>query len=178
MLKRRVVRNPKKEALTFGLILLAVIAIFFAVLNYVTAKRFSSSDEVTAGPLKFNLQMPRVNYAEGESVPLKLTVTNVGKDSVSLKFDHDLEYDFIVKRDVNLIFATVPFDVWRYSASHPGGLKSHTQVLKPGATLVYDAMWPQTNAEGEKVGSGRYVITGVINLAGEKKILEIRGGTQ
>jgi hypothetical protein len=179
MLKRRVVRNPKKEAMTFGLILLAVIAIFFAVLNFVTAKRFHSSAEVVAGPLRFNLQMPKTNYAEGEDIPIKLTVSNISNSDVVLRFDEDLEYDFMVKRDVNLIFATVPFDVWKYSASHPGGKKPHQRTLKPGQSITYEGVWPQVNAENEKVGAGRYVITGMINLAGkEKTTLEIRGGTQ
>lgn len=177
MLKRRTVRNPRKEALAFTVIVLVAIALFFAVLNYKTSRHFQSSAEITQGPLHFSLLMPKVNFVEGESVPLKLTVQNIGTEDVTLKFDQELEFDFVVKRDVNLIFATVPFDVWKYSASHPGAQTPHQRVLKPGEKTVFEASWPQVDSRSEPVGSGRYVIGGAINLSGEKRqTLEVRGG--
>lgn len=176
MLKRRVIRDPKKEALTFGGLLLAAVAIFFAVLNYKTQQRLSTSAETTEGPLQYSLTMPSETFAPGAPIPIRLQVRNVGRDIVLLKFDQELEFDVVVKRDVNLIFATVPFDVWRYSAAHPGGPKAHDRQIKPGGTLEYKIEWPQVDFSNEQVSEGRYVIVGVLNRAGGKKVMELRGG--
>ncbi len=179
MLKRRVIRNTRKEVISFGLALLFILVVFFAVLNYFTSNTFRSNSEAVQGPLRFSLSMPQTTYPQGQAVPLQLTVTNISNADVVLRFDQDLEYDFVVKREVNLILATVPFDVWKYSPGHPGGEHPHQRLLRPGATLAYSAEWPQVDAEGKLVPQGRYVITGIINLTGaQRETLEIRGGTQ
>lgn len=178
MLKRRVVRDPKKEAITFGLILLVAVGIFFAVLNYRTRHSYQASTETVAGTLHYSLHMPATSFAEGQDIPIQLTVRNIGNEPVVLKFDQELEFDVIVKRDVNMLFATVPFDVWKYSASHPGAAnKPHERVLKPGGTLTYNVAWPQVDANNEKVAEGRYTIVGVLNQAGSKTLLQLSGGT-
>lgn len=178
MLKRRTVRDPKKEAITFGVLLLVAIGLFFAVLNYRTRQRYSASAETVSGSLHYSLGMPATSYAEGQPIPIQLTVQNISNQSVVLKFDQELEFDVIVKHDMNLLFATVPFDVWKYSASHPGAVsKPHERVLKPGTTLTYKIEWPQVDASNQKVAEGRYIIVGVLNQAGSKTLLELSGGT-
>ncbi|NDD27927.1 MAG: hypothetical protein EB084_06650 [Proteobacteria bacterium] len=176
MLKRRVVRDPKKEAITFGAILLAAVAVFFIVLNRYTARSLHAEAEGVFGNIHCSLSMPNTTFGPGKPVPVKLTVKNISQEVTKLTFDSTLEFDVIVKRDVNLWLATVPFKVWQYSASHPGGAERHTRELKPGETISYSVEWPQVNAQNEPVEEGRYIIEGALNVTGARHLLELSGG--
>jgi hypothetical protein len=180
MLRRRVVRDPKKEIASFAITLVIIFALFFAVLNYLVALEHppTSSASLRSFPLEYFLWMPQTNYREGQAVPLNLSVTNVSSKDVVLRFEQDLEFDFVVQRELNMIFVSVPLDVWRYSASHPPGKEVHQRILKPKQSLTYQAEWPQVNAKGEKVGTGRYLIMGMVLAGKERQVLQIRGRTQ
>lgn len=181
LLRKRIVRNPKREIVLFSIALVVIGVAFFAVLNYFVSLQHppTSSAELTVGPLQYSLVMPRTRYSEGSPIPLKMSIRNVTPRNVTLSFDQDLEFDFIVQKDVNLIFARVPLDIWRYSVKHGSEHKPHERVLKPGQARTFEATWEQTSSKGEPVGPGRYLITGVVNMAGgEHQSLQIRGNTE
>jgi len=180
VLRKRVVRNPKKEIIAFAITVVVIIAVFFAVLNYFISLQHppTSAAELTVGPLQFSLVMPQTQYVEGAPIPLKLSVKNTGNRDVTLQFDEDIEYDFVVQKDLNLIFSSVPLDIWKYSSTHPSPIRPHTRVLKPQASLTYKTNWEQIDSNGEPVSPGRYLITGVVNLRGERQTLQIRGNTE
>jgi hypothetical protein len=180
LLKRRAVRDPKKENVTFIGAVVVIIAVFFAVMNLLmmTLHPPRKSEVLQAGALQFSLGMPKLNYREGEPVALEMTVTNTSTEAVTLHFEQEREYDFAVERDLNLFFLTVPMSVWSYSASHPTAHVPHQRVLNPRQRLIYRSEWPQINSQGDAVGSGRYVIFGTVNLAGkDKQTLKLRGHT-
>ncbi len=180
MLRRRVIRNPKKEIATFTITLVVIVAVFFAVLNYFLSLQHppTSSVELTVENLRFSLEMPQTLYHEGQPVPLKLSVKNIGTKDVTLKYSQALEYDFVVQKDLNLIFSSVPLDIWRFSTTHPVPGGPHDRVLKPQQSRSYETKWTQVNARGESVGTGRYLITGMVNLAEGPRVLHLRGTTE
>ena len=178
MLKKRVVRDPRRETITFVLALVVIAIVFLAVMNWLVALFYPpvSSTEMQAGPLQFSLRMPKTNYREGEPVPLELTMTNTSKEAVTLRFDQGNEYDFVVQKDLNLIVLTVPMLVWTWSGSHASSQAAHRKVLDPGKSMVYKAEWPQVDSRGDAAGPGRYVILGTVNLAGkDRQTLKLRG---
>src|SRR5687768_5040554 len=151
MLRRRVVRNPRKELATFAITVVVIVAVFFAVLNYFLSLQHppTSATELTVGQVRYSLEMPRTQYAEGDAIPLKMTLKNIGTEPVKLKFDHDLEFDFIVQKELNLVFASVPLEIWKLSSTRPPGQDPHERVLKPGESRSYDGKWSQVNAQGD-----------------------------
>ena len=178
MLKKRVVRDPKRETITFVLAVLVIIIVFLAVMNWLVVLFHPpvSSTEMQAGPLQFSLRMPKTSYREGEPVPLELTMTNTSKEAVVLRFDEGNEFDFVVQRDWNLVVLTIPMMVWTWSGSHPSAQPAHRKALEAGKSMVYRAEWPQVDSRGDAAGPGRYTILGVVNLAGkDRQTLKLRG---
>ena len=177
LLTRRVIVNKKKQLLVFATTIVVMVAIFFAVLNYFLALQRppTSSTELTVGSLRYSLEMPRTHFGDGEDVTVRMTIKNVGSQEIKLSFASQLEFDLIVQRDINLIFATVPLNIWIYSACHPNQLKAHVLVLKPQQTHSFVASWPQVDAHGDKVSPGRYLLTGVLNTEGSRQSLQLRG---
>jgi Intracellular proteinase inhibitor len=177
LLRRRVIINKKKQLLTFAVTLVVIVGAFFAILNHFVALQQppTSSAEHTVGPLRYSLDMPRSDFRENEDVVVRLTVKNTGASDIKLVFTHELEFDLIVQKEVNLIFATVPLDLWIYSSCHQNLPKAHVVTLRSRESKSYEARWPQVNSKGDKVSPGRYTLTGILDLDGHRQALTLRG---
>jgi uncharacterized GH25 family protein len=93
-------------------------------------------------------------YALGEAVKMKLSLTNAGRRPVTLHFRNGQTFDFIVKRGRQ--------EVWRWSHD-----KLFTQALQDiaiaaDATKSFEATWDQKDTKGAAVSAGRYSVIGVV----------------
>lgn len=178
MLRRRVIVNKKKQLITFAVTLVVIVAAFFAILNYFVHLQQppTSSAEHTVGTLRYSLDMPRANFGS-EDVVVRLSVKNTGDRDVKMVFTNELEFDLIVQKEINLVFVTIPLDIWIYSSCHQNLPKPHVLTLKSQETKTYEASWPQVNSKGDKVSPGRYILTGVLDVEHHRQALVLRGAS-
>lgn len=179
-LKRRIPQNTKHQMRYFVAILAIVFVMFILVLRYLVWARQSDlgvSAGHEANGLFYKLEIERATFSRGEPIKVQLSVQNMSDKAVTLQFADSLEFDFIVQREVNMLFVDVPMDVWKFSAKNVPQPKPHAIVVPPGEKKVFSAMWDQTDSAGNPVKSGRYIITGTLNAIDRTESLRVRGQT-
>ena len=119
--------------------------------------------------------MDRTDYETGEPIPVKLSVANISPKPVVLSFQKNLEFELIVRREVDLVVAQVPRIVWKLSENYPVLKDFHTLRIDAGKTLEFEAVWDQKNRQNEAVKSGRYQIIGRLLADNHSESLLIRG---
>lgn len=176
-IKRRIRRNIKREITTFVIVLVIIIAIFLLTVYYFARQKMplSRSAHRKTDKLLYTMKMEKTRYSVGEPIQLIMEVRNISNKPVMLKFDKDLEYDFVVEKEWDLGFVKIPFNVWRYSASQGARDEAHTVALQPQEVITYRATWNQEDYRGKQVKKGTYVIKGTINTADETTELQMRG---
>jgi len=176
-IKRRIRRNPKKEIATFVVLLIIVIIAFIFSLRYLLMKDepLNKAAHVKTKSLLFTLRMKKTHYKLGEPIKLILEVRNIGSKPIVIKFNESLEYDFLVQREMDLLFMRIPVSLWRYSANRAVQPMRHTITLQPQETKMYKSVWDQKDSSGRQVKAGLYIITGTINIAGKSTELQMRG---
>jgi len=176
-IKRKITVDPRKGvALFLALLLFALVGFFFVIQYFIDKNQQEiSSAELQDGDLSLKLSMDKQVYGAGEKVRLRLVLTNTGAQPVILKFNTNVEYDFLVQRETSFLVARVPQYVWKYSASTVEEAENHKLVLKPGQIKVYSATWNQQTYSGEPANPGRYSITGYLNTAGRRHVLTLLG---
>lgn len=176
-LRRRVVRDRKGELRLFAVLLALVFLGFIVVLRYLvtmTAPPLADSDAAQTEDLYFTLRMDARDYARGQPIGLQLSVRNTSGHPVSMSFDTDQEFDFVVQRELNLLFVRIPLEVWRYSGNKVARKQPHSLTIMPGEEKIFRAKWNQVDGSGRQVKPGRYVISGYVNNLGERHALQIQ----
>ena len=150
------------------------------VVRYVVNKdkeRLNRTAELESEGLFFSLEMPKKKYARGEGIEVTLKVQNVSTQEITLEFETEQHFDFLVQREMNLLFAEVPMNVWRLSsARHPSPQKEIVKVA-PGQELTFTDQWNQKDYNQKLVRPGRYVITGFLVAKGRNETLQLRSKT-
>ncbi len=183
-LKRRKPRreiDPKKAAALFAVLLVACIVAFFVVINYVVEQdqsKLNRSANLESQGLYFTLEMDKKTYALGEDVQVNLSVRNITSKPITLRFQENLEFDFLVQKEMNLLFAEIPMNVWRYSNSQVPHQEPHTIAIPSGKVRKFSGVWNQTDAKGRTVKPGQYVITGYLRASNRHETLQLRGATK
>ncbi|MGE0488428.1 MAG: BsuPI-related putative proteinase inhibitor [Vulcanimicrobiota bacterium] len=183
-LKRRAPKrevDPKKAALAFGSLLILCIATFFVVINYVVEQdqsKLNRTADLESQGLYFTLEMDKSRYKLGEPIDVKLSVRNITSSPITLKFDQDQEFDFLVQKEMNLLFAQVPMNVWRFSNKQIPHEDPHSITIPPGKVRVFSGTWEQEDAKGKTVRPGQYVITGYLRAENRNETLQLRGATK
>lgn len=176
-LRRRVVRDRKGELRLFAVLLALVFLGFIVVLRYLvtmTAPPLADSDAAQTEDLYFALRMDARDYARGQPIGLQLSVRNTSGHPVSMSFDTDQEFDFVVQRELNLLFVRIPLEVWRHSGNKVARKQPHSLTIMPGEEKIFRAKWNQVDGSGRQVKPGRYVISGYVNNLGERHALQIQ----
>ncbi len=178
-LRKRVVRDRQADLRSFALVLaIGSIAILVLLRYLVSSTQFllAKSDAAQTENLYFTLRIAEVDrsYAKGQPIGLKLSVRNTSGHTVYLPFDSDQEFDFQVKRQINLFFVRLPIEVWRYTAARTPKPQPHSLMILPSEEKIFRARWPQVDNAGQQVRPGRYVISGYVNHSGNKQALEIQ----
>lgn len=180
-LRRRIVRDRKADIRLFAILLALVFVAFLVVLRYLVAMTqppLADSDATQTEDLYFALRMDGRDYARGKPIGLKLSVRNTSGHPVSMGFDTDQEFDFVVQRELNLFFVRIPLEVWRYSSGRVPRNQPHTLTIMPGEEKIFRAAWNQVDGSGRQVKPGRYVISGYVNNLGERHALQIHSRTR
>jgi hypothetical protein len=110
-----------------------------------------------AGPLSLRLEVPAV-IAGGQSVPLRLVVTNISKDTVMIgRPDHEFFVtDYTVMHGSRV--------VWQKLRHRSCACAELSGPLAPSASLSFLDYWPQRNNHHWPVSPGRYTVTGTIDV--------------
>lgn len=172
--------EPRKGVWLFAtLVILAIIA-FFVVVRVMVARdqaKLNRTAGLESKGLYFTLEMARSQFAVGEPIDVTMSVRNVTSQPITLKFEVDQEFDFLVQKEMNLLFAQVPMNVWRFSSEEVPKPDPHTITIAPGKVKTFSATWSQKDFKGETVKPGRYIITGYLNALDRKETLQLRGKT-
>jgi len=115
-------------------------------------------------------------HSAKDPVMLLMSITNTSPVPKTLNFDKDTQVDFIIQNRVNLFFEQLPIEVWRYSKSK-NAYKNNQRSLTilPNEERVFPVRWNQVDNDGNRVQSGRYIITCQINTTGGARNLKIGG---
>ncbi len=170
-------RNPKKEIATFVvLLILVIIGFIFSVRYFLKMEEpLNKTAKLKTRSLLFTMRMADTHYNIGEPIQLILEVRNISPKPIMLKFNESLEYDFLVQKEVNLLFVRIPMSVWRFSAGQAVSKKKHTITLQPQEVKTFKAVWNQKDFRKHQVSTGLYIINGTINIAGKNTELQMRG---
>ena len=113
------------------------------------------SDESFLDPIEYSMEVPpQASY--GEPVPLKLTLENIGEETVRFILGGGLHHDFVI---------TTPDGepVWHWSCGRLGTLQIWSKSLEPRENLQYMAEWEQVDYKGEPVPPGDYLVYGALH---------------
>jgi len=185
-LKRKVVAaeplSPQQQMVRFGLALLAVIILFILGVKWFAENRnkmLNASADLESRGLYLKLSMKKDSYLGGEPIDVQLLVKNISDKDVTLQFDYDLEFDFTVQSEMDLLFTQIPQNIWQYSSEpeHIPRPKAHSITIAPGKEQVFRGTWNQQMFNGRKVKPGRYIITGYLKSSNYAETLQLRGQT-
>lgn len=158
------------------LLVLVIIGFVFAIRFFLKMEEpLNKTARLKTRSLLFTMRMQDTRYSIGEPIHLLLEVRNISPKPIMLKFNESLEYDFLVQKEVNLLFVRIPMSVWRFSAAQAVSKKKHTITLQPQEVKVFKAVWHQKDFRNRQVGTGLYIIKGTINIAGKNTELQMRG---
>jgi uncharacterized protein (DUF58 family) len=92
----------------------------------------------------------------GEAVPITLRLTNTGRKPVTAYLQgRPVAFDVIVSRHDGTV-------VWRRLEGAVVSAVLQVRSLAPGEVLEFSDSWSQQSNLGESVGSGEYLVTGVL----------------
>ena len=186
-LKRKVVTaeplSPQQQMLRFGLALVAILILFVLGVKWFAENRnrmLSSSADLESRGLYLKLSMKKASYLGGEPIDVQLLVKNISDKNAVLNFDNDLEFDFTVQSELDLLFTQIPQSIWQYSSEpdHIPRPKAHSITIAPGKEQTFRGTWNQQMFSGAKVKPGRYIITGYLKSSNHAETLQLRGQTQ
>lgn len=110
----------------------------------------------TFGPAPDGLEL-RLDYTtpvrRGDDVPLTLTLTNTGAETLYISHQHAPRYDFVVTRSGNVVWELV----YGLNLSDVEAITD----LAPGEELRFSHIWNQRTNDGRTVSKGEYEVRGV-----------------
>lgn len=105
--------------------------------------------ELRKGPLVYVLTTDKAIYGPTDTVELRFTITNTGKDPVKFEFANAQFYDFIIRNSENV-------DVAQWSLGRAFMPFDGPIVLAAGKSFDYPTRWKQLDQNDEPVSPGRY----------------------
>lgn len=185
--KVRLKRKEEPEKVTRKGLIVFVVLLVLCVVGFVfgvrmgvarkDAKLLGSSDMKTRG-LYYQLKMERTNYRLGEPIKVQLSITNVSSAPIALKFPKNLEFEITVRKEVDLLFAQVPKEIWKLSENQMVYPDAHDSIVDPGKTLNFHGVWDQKDREGKPVKPGNYQLIGNLLADDRPESLALRGKTE
>jgi|GEM_PF-4130312 len=170
----------RHQLICFLSIFLGILILYLIFFPLIYARRhpLSATATMKQGDLLYTLDMKKTSYRSGERIGLRLALKNIGRKPVKLHFETDKHVDFIVQRDVNLVFFHYFPEVWRHLYEDAVYKVSRTIAIAPGGERSFEASWDQKDYAGRPSKPGRYIITGILNTSGQRPELKILGTTE
>jgi hypothetical protein len=124
----------------------------------------NSSAELDSRGLYLKLSMKKSSYMGGEPVDVQLLVKNISEKDVVLNFDTNLEFDFTVQSELDLLFTQIPQNIWQYSSEpeHIPQPKAHSITISPGKEQVFRGTWGQQMFSGAQSQARGVILSRVI----------------
>lgn len=174
--------NAVKRPLIKFAVFLAFILLAFVIFMNILAIRLNpltSSNSVlsTKQDLEITVSTDKTTYKRSESMLLQLSVTNRTGKTVFLEFPSSQQYNFIVKREFDLMFFKSYLEIWQSSYKNIVKGVPSKLAIPPHNTKLFKDIWKLEDARGSNVPPGRYVIFGVLPATGGYKT-ELRLRTQ
>ena len=93
----------------------------------------------------------------GKTVPLRLTLQNVGDERAAYVIGGNPSHDFVI---------TTPDGdgVWNWNCAKVGPDVLYGSYLKPGEEIECVEEWQQVNVSGEPVPPGAYLVCGTLHI--------------
>lgn len=182
--KVRLKKRSKPEKVTrrgivlfVGLISLFVVCFVFGLRIGIEKKdaALSQNSDLESRGLYYQLEMDKTDYEKGEPISVKLSVANISPKPVVLSFQKNLEFELIVRKEVDLVVAQLPQVVWKRSDDYPIINEFHTIRIDAGRTMEFEGVWDQTNRQDKAVEAGHYQIIGRLLADNRSESLQIRG---
>lgn len=177
--KRKTIVDRKADMKIFAAVLAVLFLGFLILTRYIVNinKPTVGSNEANFTNDDLYYQMKTNSYhVKGEPVKLTMSISNAGSTPKTLDFSDGPNFDFIVQDRVSLFFTDVPLEVWRYSKSDQA--KAHTNktvTILPNEEKLFSAQWDQTDNNGNRVHGDKYTITGILNVSGGSRELQLQG---
>jgi hypothetical protein len=149
-------RNVQEDCLMrlwTGVLSLALASVLMIV--GMLPARAQMMDEPEPLPVTVSLATDRIYYRPGEPVVMRITVRNVGTETVTLRFPSSQRYDFVVRHITGEV-------VWQWSANRYFLWVLGAETLEPGETRVITEEWKQQNNLGNQVRTGIYRLESVL----------------
>ena len=106
-----------------------------------------------AGGVQVELDLNKAQYSVGDSVKIRLTLTNRSMSSATFQFTTGQLCDFMVSRDGHL--------VWQWSYGRAFTQAFTTLTLMPNDSKVFNEFWDQRDARGQQAPAGEYEMMAV-----------------
>ena len=124
---------------------------------------WESRDEAFLSAIDHSLELvSQVPY--GETVEMKLTLRNVGDESVRFFLGGRPPYDFVVSTPDGE-------QVWHWKCAKIVEEPLDRETLGPGEELEFLGEWEQVDNRGEPVPPGSYLVHGMLNLDPPEKLV-------
>jgi hypothetical protein len=105
--------------------------------------------------MRFEIVLPD-SVRAGEPVPVTLRLTNTGREQLTVYLQgRPIAFDVTVRR----LDGTI---VWRRLEGEVVSAILAVRQVEPGASLEFEAVWPQLSNTGEAVPPGKYHVTGAL----------------
>ena len=165
-----------------GLAIVALLVLFVVGVKWYAERKSGvlvNNAELDSRGLYLKLSMKKASYNAGEPIDIQLLVRNISDKDVPLHFDTNVEFDFTVQSELDLLFTQVPRSIWQHSSAPPNVPKPqvHTIHIAPGKEKVFRASWKQQTFGEAQVKPGRYIITGYLKSSNHAETLQLRGET-
>lgn len=144
----------KEEPVKIAMILLVFLIYAAACNQVVPPPGLGNKSASQPEGLMLQLKTDRDEYAAGEPVSLRLTVTNLGDQVVRLSFPSSQIYDFVVRQQGQ--------EIWRWSSDKMFAMVLTELKLNPGESRTYHETWPQVDRKGEQVTAGSYELVALL----------------
>lgn len=174
-------RNLQDNSASVKLVI-TVLGVLFVLFMILMHYSLSSGTNLNAneanqdsGGLYYTMKISNRHSAK-DPFMLLMSITNTSPVPKTLNFDKETQVDFIIQNRVNLFFEQLPIEVWSYSKSK-NAYKNNQRSLTilPNEERVFPVKWEQIDNEGNRVQSGKYIITCQINTTGGARNLKIGG---
>lgn len=165
--------DSKKDLRLMIAVLGALFFVFIIAVQYwrsAAPTLVGSEANQSADGLYYTMRISN-HHIQGEPIALLMSITNTSGFPQTLDFGADTKVDFVVQQQLDVFFEKIPVEVWRYSKDKGALGKQRKMTIMPNEERIFSVFWDQTDNKGQKVGQGRYIITGEINTpSGSMKV--------
>ena len=149
--------NPAKLLLIFLGIIIGAYLLAAVIFNSINSQFLKPVEEIKTPELDYKFFVSKKEVYRGEPIKMTLLLINKTDKEISLYFESEKKYEFIVKRIYNLGLFKLYVDVWRSSYGKVYKNVPQKVVIKPRQVLEFSETWDQRLPNGKMAPPGDYL---------------------